>query len=50
MKVSDIGDINPELSLEDAHNELRERVKAVLLEKKVPFIVGGGNDQVITHT
>ena len=45
LKVSDGGDISYDLSLEKAHEQLEERVSALLEKDKIVFVVGGGNDQ-----
>jgi formiminoglutamase len=45
LKISDGGDIKENLSLEEAHQQLEERIKELILNKKIPFVVGGGNDQ-----
>lgn len=37
--------IAPGASLEDAHANLREQVAAELQAQRIPFIIGGGNDQ-----
>eukprot|EP00128_Syssomonas_multiformis_P018751 Colp12_sorted_trinity150504_noHs@33220 len=45
VKVSDGGDIDMEIDIEQAHESLRSKIAAVLLEGGLPFIVGGGSDQ-----
>ncbi|CAF1578110.1 unnamed protein product [Adineta ricciae] len=45
VKISDGGNINENLSLEEAHQQLEERVTHLIRNQKIPFIVGGGNDQ-----
>ncbi|CAF1576511.1 unnamed protein product [Adineta ricciae] len=45
VKVSDGGNINENLSLEEAHQQLEERVTHLIRNNKIPFVVGGGNDQ-----
>ncbi|PRP81069.1 putative arginase, partial [Planoprotostelium fungivorum] len=44
--VHDVGDIDPDHPLEEAHSRLRARVSNLLsIKGVVPFVVGGGNDQ-----
>jgi formiminoglutamase len=45
LKISDGGNINENLSLEEAHQQLEQRIKQLILNNKIPFVVGGGNDQ-----
>ena len=45
LTISDGGDINANLSLEEAHQQLEERVTQLIKNGKIPFVVGGGNDQ-----
>jgi len=45
LKVSDCGDIDESLNLEEAHLMLRKRVNSIIGEGKVAFVIGGGNDQ-----
>jgi formiminoglutamase len=43
--IQDWGDISPTLSLEEAHEQLTEKISLILNQDACPFIVGGGNDQ-----
>jgi formiminoglutamase len=43
--IGDAGDIPTHLTLEQAHEELKLRVRAVMLGGSIPFVIGGGNDQ-----
>ncbi|CAF1045752.1 unnamed protein product [Adineta steineri] len=45
VKISDGGNINENLSLEEAHQQLEERINQLIKQGKIPFVVGGGNDQ-----
>ena len=45
LSISDAGDIQAEISLEEAHSQLTQRVSTILGNGAIPFIVGGGNDQ-----
>ena len=45
LSISDGGDIQADLTLEEAHRRLEERSSALIRQGKVPFVVGGGNDQ-----
>lgn len=45
LRVSDFGDINPKLELEEAHKLLTHQVGLILASGAVPFVIGGGNDQ-----
>jgi hypothetical protein len=45
IRVTDAGDINPGLSLEDAHRSLAEKIQCIINKGGIPFVVGGGNDQ-----
>lgn len=45
LKIVDGGDISPNLSLETAHDQLRQKVQQVIRTGGIPFVVGGGNDQ-----
>ena len=45
LSISDGGDIQMDLSLEEAHRRLEERCSTLIRQGKVPFVVGGGNDQ-----
>ncbi len=45
LTVSDSGDIDPTLSLEEGHSQLRNRVSSLLKKGKIVFSIGGGNDQ-----
>jgi formiminoglutamase len=45
LKISDGGNINENLNLEEAHQELEQRINKLILNNKIPFIIGGGNDQ-----
>ena len=45
LTVSDGGDLPEDLTLEEAHRQLQERVEQLIKQKKIPFVVGGGNDQ-----
>ena len=45
LKVSDGGNINEDLELEEAHQQLEEKVSKIISMNKIPFVVGGGNDQ-----
>lgn len=45
IRISDAGDIDPNLTLEEAHEKLAERVESLIKSGKIPFVIGGGNDQ-----
>jgi formiminoglutamase len=45
LRLLDGGDIPRTLDLEEAHNQLRERIEEVLRSRAIGFVVGGGNDQ-----
>ena len=45
LTVSDGGNIPEDLDLEEAHRLLEERVSELISKGKIPFVVGGGNDQ-----
>ena len=45
LQISDGGNIREDLSLEDAHQQLEETIFQLLSKKKIPFVIGGGNDQ-----
>jgi formiminoglutamase len=45
LSITDIGDINHNETLEQAHIQLYEKVKLCLLNQCIPFIIGGSNDQ-----
>ena len=45
LTLSDGGDIPEDLSLEEAHQRLEERIEGLLSLSKLPFVIGGGNDQ-----
>ncbi|CAF1620072.1 unnamed protein product, partial [Rotaria sp. Silwood1] len=45
LKISDGGNINADLTLEEAHKQLEERIQQLIAKGKIPFVVGGGNDQ-----
>jgi len=45
LTISDGGNINENLSLEEAHQQLEERIYQLIKKGKIPFVVGGGNDQ-----
>lgn len=45
LTISDGGDIDETLTLEQAHSQLEKTIENLLLKKKIPFVIGGGNDQ-----
>ena len=45
LKISDGGNIDEDLSLEEAHQQLQRKIQQLLTNQQIPFIVGGGNDQ-----
>jgi formiminoglutamase len=45
LKISDGGNINEDLTLEEAHQQLEKRIDQLISKEKIPFVVGGGNDQ-----
>ncbi|CAM4831505.1 unnamed protein product, partial [Rotaria magnacalcarata] len=45
LTISDGGNINADLTLEEAHQQLETRIQQLLSNGKIPFVVGGGNDQ-----
>eukprot|EP01130_Rhizamoeba_saxonica_P013443 TRINITY_DN573_c0_g1_i5.p1 TRINITY_DN573_c0_g1~~TRINITY_DN573_c0_g1_i5.p1 ORF type:complete len:255 (-),score=46.92 TRINITY_DN573_c0_g1_i5:117-881(-) len=47
LRIHDSGDIDPdhELSLEQCHELLKQKVAHIISEGKLPFVIGGGNDQ-----
>lgn len=45
LTVSDGGNIKEDLTLEEAHQQLEHRVEELISKGKIPFVVGGGNDQ-----
>jgi hypothetical protein len=45
LTILDGGDVNPELSLEEGHYQLQQRVQYVLASGAIPWVIGGGNDQ-----
>ncbi|KAL6065220.1 Arginase [Balamuthia mandrillaris] len=45
IKLSDGGDVGKGLELEEAHEALRKKVGQLVAAGKIPFVVGGGNDQ-----
>jgi formiminoglutamase len=45
LKISDGGNINSDLTLEEAHQLLEQRIHQLICKGKIPFVVGGGNDQ-----
>ncbi|UJR17898.1 hypothetical protein I4U23_004797 [Adineta vaga] len=45
VKISDGGNIEENLSLEEAHQQLEKRISQLIENKKLPFVIGGGNDQ-----
>lgn len=45
LTISDGGNINSDLTLEEAHQQLQVRIQELISKGKIPFIVGGGNDQ-----
>ncbi|OMJ76380.1 hypothetical protein SteCoe_24281 [Stentor coeruleus] len=44
LKISDSGDISGN-SFNEAHDELKNKVKDLIDQKKIPIIIGGGKDQ-----
>ena len=38
-----------DLTLEEAHRQLEDRVEQLISKGKVPFVVGGGNDQTYSN-
>eukprot|EP01108_Squamamoeba_japonica_P001892 TRINITY_DN184_c0_g13_i2.p2 TRINITY_DN184_c0_g13~~TRINITY_DN184_c0_g13_i2.p2 ORF type:complete len:169 (+),score=48.58 TRINITY_DN184_c0_g13_i2:22-507(+) len=49
LTVTDGGDVAVGASLEDAHAALEKRVAELVAQDKVPFVIGGGNDQSIAN-
>lgn len=45
LTISDGGNIEEDLCLEEAHQRLQKRVRDLLYQEKIVFVVGGGNDQ-----
>ncbi|CCQ90821.1 putative Arginase [Nitrospina gracilis 3/211] len=45
LRITDAGDIDPGLPLEQAHAALTAKVKGILQAGGTPFVAGGGNDQ-----
>ena len=45
LTISDGGNIGEDLTLEEAHQQLEHRVGELISRGRVPFVVGGGNDQ-----
>eukprot|EP00698_Gefionella_okellyi_P021077 TRINITY_DN671_c0_g1_i3.p1 TRINITY_DN671_c0_g1~~TRINITY_DN671_c0_g1_i3.p1 ORF type:complete len:246 (-),score=61.04 TRINITY_DN671_c0_g1_i3:328-1065(-) len=45
IKITDAGDIDASLELEEAHERLAELVGRVCARGGIPFVIGGGNDQ-----
>eukprot|EP01127_Copromyxa_protea_P015819 TRINITY_DN4609_c0_g1_i2.p1 TRINITY_DN4609_c0_g1~~TRINITY_DN4609_c0_g1_i2.p1 ORF type:complete len:256 (+),score=34.68 TRINITY_DN4609_c0_g1_i2:19-786(+) len=45
IKISDGGDVPSGLELEEAHEQLRQKVSEVVSRGGIPFVIGGGNDQ-----
>lgn len=45
ISITDGGDVPEGLTLEEAHDVLRQKVSEVVAKGGIPFIVGGGNDQ-----
>jgi formiminoglutamase len=45
LKISDGGNINEDLTLEEGHQQLEQRIEQLISKGKIPFVVGGGNDQ-----
>jgi formiminoglutamase len=43
--VTDAGNISTNVSLEEAHQQLREKIQGLIGENRIPFVIGGGNDQ-----
>jgi len=45
LQIADAGDIDKDLPLEAAHDQLRTRVADLVARGIIPFVIGGGNDQ-----
>jgi formiminoglutamase len=45
LNISDGGNIQENLTLEDAHLLLEQRITKLIQINKIPFVIGGGNDQ-----
>ncbi len=45
INISDAGNIESGLPLEQAHKELTNKVESILKKNSIPFVLGGGNDQ-----
>jgi formiminoglutamase len=45
IKLTDQGDVDASLSLEDGHKALHVAVLGLVQKNKIPFVIGGGNDQ-----
>jgi len=45
IKISDSGDVATEASLEEFHELLHNKVHRLIANGKIPFVIGGGNDQ-----
>ncbi|CAF1436599.1 unnamed protein product, partial [Rotaria magnacalcarata] len=45
LTISDRGNINADLTLEEAHQQFETRIQQLISNEKIPFVVGGGNDQ-----
>ena len=43
VKISDFGDIDEKLELEEAHTALTKSVESIIKKGGIPFVVGGGN-------
>ncbi len=46
LKISDWGNINEDLTLEEAHQQLEKRIDQLISKEKIPFVVRGENAQV----